>query len=121
MKSSKKNSVLFVALCSAMLFSCGETKPSSTTTSLEPTPINPTTEIPTTTPETTTVTPTTSTYPSDYFGKVAFQNIFVYGDDFDGVKVRPFLTKPEEAKDEVFEYTIKNDDICYIEDDKVYF
>lgn len=121
MKSSKKNSILFVALCSAMLFSCGETKPSSTTTSLEPTTINPTTEIPTTTPEPTTVTPTTSTYPSDYFGKVAFQNIFVYGDDFDGVKVRPFLTKPEEAKDEVFEYTIKNDDICYIEDDKVYF
>ncbi len=110
MKLSKKNSILFVALCSAMLLSCGETKPTSNSTSLEPTTVTPTTE-----------TPTTSSYPTDYFGKVSFQNVFVYDNDFDGIKVRPFLTKPEEAKDEVFEYTIKNEDICYIEDDKVFF
>lgn len=111
MKSSKKNSILLVALCSAMLFSCGETKPGSTT-------VNPNS---TTVVAPTSETTSTSSYPKDYFGKVAFQDVFVYGDDFDGIEIRPFFTKPEEAKDEVFEYTIKNDEICSIEDDKVYF
>lgn len=113
MKSSKKSLILFVALSSAMLFSCGENQPSSTSSLL------PTTE-PTTVTPTTTETPSTSSYPKDYFGKVAFENVFVY-DDFDGIQIRPFFTKPDEAKDEVFEYTVKNDDICYIEDNRVYF
>ena len=58
------------------------------------------------------------------YGKVYFKSIFIYADEygnnFDGVFVRPQFTKPEVCKDEVFEYTIANEDICYIEDDLVY-
>ena len=58
------------------------------------------------------------------YGKVFFKTIYVYadayGNNFDGVLIRPTFTIPEAAKNEVFEYEIANEDICYIENDRVY-
>jgi len=113
MKSAKKSSILFVALCSAMLFSCGENHPSSSSnTGNNPSSsmITPTTEV-----------SSTTSLPKDYYGEVEFEGVYIYDNDFDGIQIRPFFTKPEEAKDEVFEYTVKNEDVCFIEDDRIYY
>ena len=58
------------------------------------------------------------------YGKVYFKTIYIYcdqyGNNFDEVPIRPIFTKPEVCQNEVFEYEIKNDAICYIENDFVY-
>ena len=58
------------------------------------------------------------------YGKVTFDTIFIYADasghNFDEVLVRPHFTKPEVCQNEVFEYDIKDESICYIEDNYVY-
>ena len=58
------------------------------------------------------------------YGKVTFKSIYIYcdkyGNNFDEVPIRPNFTKPENCKNEIFEYEIKNEDICYIENDCVY-
>ena len=58
------------------------------------------------------------------YGKVTFKSIYIYcdayGNNFDEVPIRPIFTKPEVCQNEVFEYTIKNEDICYIENNCVY-
>ena len=58
------------------------------------------------------------------YGKVSFKSIYIYADTygncFDDVPIRPIFTKPEVCQNEVFEYEIKNEDICYIENDHVY-
>lgn len=55
------------------------------------------------------------------YGKVTFPHIYVY-DGYDGVKIRSTFTKPEVAKDEVFEYELVNETICYIDDyDQVFY
>lgn len=64
------------------------------------------------------------TEPEVDYGKVFFKSIYVYadayGNSFDDVPIRPQFTNPEACKDEVFEYEIKNEDICYIENDRVF-
>ena len=58
------------------------------------------------------------------YGKVSFKTIYIYsdtsGNSFDEVPIRPIFTKPEVCKNEVFEYEIKDDSICYIENNFVY-
>ena len=58
------------------------------------------------------------------YGKVTFKTIYIYADQygnyFDEVPIRPNFTKPEVCQNEVFEYEIKNDSICYIENNFVY-
>lgn len=84
-----------------------------------------TTTVETTTDESTTDESTTdeSTDTTDY-GRAYFKSIYIYadayGNNFDGVLIRPTFTQPEACKNEVFEYEIKDDSICYIEDDHVY-
>ena len=55
---------------------------------------------------------------------MSFKSIYIYADEygnnFDGVLVRPLFTIPEACGNEKFEYDIANDEICYIEDDRVY-
>lgn len=63
----------------------------------------------------------TSEYPKDYFGKVTFEEIYVYDNDFDGIKIRPILSKPETASGEVFTYEVDDDTICEVENDCVYY
>ncbi len=57
------------------------------------------------------------------YGKVSFEPIYIYCDSyhsFDEVPIRPIFTNPEACKNEVFEYEIKNEDVCYIENGFVY-
>ena len=58
------------------------------------------------------------------YGKVTFKTIYLYadqyGNSFDEVPIVPYFTKPEVCQNEVFEYEIKNDEICYIENNFVY-
>lgn len=58
------------------------------------------------------------------YGRVYFKTMYIYCDDygnnFDEVLIRPTFTKPEVCANEVFEYEIANEDICYIEDNYVY-
>ena len=58
------------------------------------------------------------------YGRVYFKSIYIYADEygnnFDGVLVRPLFTIPEACGNEKFEYDIANDEICYIENDRVY-
>ena len=58
------------------------------------------------------------------YGKVMFKTIYLYADQygnfFDEVPIRPTFTKPEVCQNEVFEYEIKNDSLCYIENNFVY-
>lgn len=63
----------------------------------------------------------TSSYPKDYFGTVKFDQLYVHDNDFDGIKIRPILSKPDIAKDEVFTYEVEDESVCEIVDDKVYF
>lgn len=58
------------------------------------------------------------------YGRVFFKSIYIYtdayGNNFDEVPVRPIFTNPDVCENEVFEYEIKNEEICYIENDCVY-
>lgn len=58
------------------------------------------------------------------YGRVLFKTIYVYadayGNNFDEVPIRPQFTHPEVCQNEVFEYDIANEDICYIENNYVY-
>lgn len=63
----------------------------------------------------------TSEYPKDYFGKVTFEEIYVYDNDFDGIKIRPILSKPETASEEVFTYEVEDDTVCEVINDCVYY
>lgn len=62
--------------------------------------------------------------PEKDYGRVYFKSIYIYADSygncFDEVLIRPTFTIPEACVDEVFEYEIKDDSICYIEDNYVY-
>ena len=69
-------------------------------------------------------TNTTSESDNTDYGKVSFKPIYVYadnvGNNFDEVPIRPIFTNPEVCQNEVFEYEIKDEDICYIENNHVY-
>ena len=71
----------------------------------------------------TTDTTSSESDTTDY-GRVYFKSIYIYcdknGNDFDEVPIRPIFTNPDVCQNEVFEYEIKNEDICYIENDCVY-
>lgn len=57
------------------------------------------------------------------YGKVYFKTMYIYGDAniiFDEVPIRPIFTIPEACKNEVFEYDVADESICYIENDRVY-
>ena len=58
------------------------------------------------------------------YGRVFFKTIYIYADAvgncFDEVPIRPTFTNPEVCQNEVFEYEIANEDICYIENNYVY-
>ena len=83
---------------------------------------NPTTEIPTDgqTEEQKTPVEKTPVEEVDY-GKVTFNNVKVFSDEFDGVSLKYTFTNPDVCVNEVFEFEISNEKICYIEDGKVYF
>lgn len=58
------------------------------------------------------------------YGRVYFKTVYIYadayGNNFDEVLIEPLFTIPEVCKDEVFEYEIADDSICYIENNYVY-
>jgi hypothetical protein len=83
---------------------------------------NPTTEVPTDgqTEEQKTPVEKTPVEEVDY-GKVTFNNVKVFSDEFDGVSLKYTFTNPDVCVNEVFDFEISNEKICYIEDGKVYF
>ena len=58
------------------------------------------------------------------YGRVYFKPVYIYadayGNNFDEVMVEPIFSKPEVCGNEVFEYEIADDSVCYIENDYVY-
>ncbi len=130
MKTTKKIFFISTLLLGSLLSSCNENDLLSNDnnssigdiSSVE-TPSSTVEESSIVTPSTSEETPSesTSAYPDDYFGTVTFETIYVYGDDFDGIKIRPIFSKPEIAGNEVFSYEVKDEDICYIENDCVYY
>lgn len=58
------------------------------------------------------------------YGKVSFKPIYIYcdsvGNNFDEVPITPIFTNPEVCQNEVFEYEIRDESFCYIENDCVY-
>ena len=58
------------------------------------------------------------------YGRVYFKSVYIYadqyGNNFDEVLIEPLFTIPEACKNEVFEYDIADESICYIEDNYVY-
>lgn len=68
--------------------------------------------------------PTSSEKDTTDYGKVYFRPIYIYcdknGNDFDEVPIRPIFSHPEVCQNEVFEYEISNEDVCYIDNDYVY-
>lgn len=58
------------------------------------------------------------------YGRVYFKSVYIYadsyGNSFDEVMVEPLFSKPEVCQNEVFEYEIADDSICYIENNYVY-
>ena len=74
--------------------------------------------------DTNTTSPTSSEKDNTDYGRVYFKSIYIYadayGNNFDEVPVTPTFTNPEACVNEVFEYEIKDDSICYIENDMVY-
>lgn len=58
------------------------------------------------------------------YGKVSFKPIYIYcdsvGNNFDGVPITPIFTNPEVCQNEVFEYEIRDESFCYIENGCVY-
>ena len=60
-------------------------------------------------------------YDNSYYGQVTINDMYVYANGYDGITIRPVLSKPENNLNEVFQYTVENDSICYIEDGKIYF
>lgn len=69
-------------------------------------------------------TTTSSEKDNTDYGKVYFKPIYIYadknGNNFDEVPIRPIFTIPEVCVNEVFEYDIKNEEVCYIENNYVY-
>ena len=55
------------------------------------------------------------------YGTVYFGDVIIHDNGYDGVKIRPLFSKPEKCQNEVFEYTVENESVCYIENDRVYF
>lgn len=66
----------------------------------------------------------TSSKDTTDYGRVYFKPIYIYADEvgnnFDEVPIKPIFTIPEACGDEVFEYEINDDSICYIEDNRVF-
>ena len=58
------------------------------------------------------------------YGRVYFKSIYIYcdsvGNNFDEVPIRPTFTNPDVCQNEVFEYEINDESICYIENNYVY-
>ena len=73
--------------------------------------------------EVTSVVSETSEEKIDY-GRVYFRTMYIYadqyGNNFDDILIRPLFTKPEVCQNEVFEYEVSNEDICYVENGRVY-
>ena len=55
------------------------------------------------------------------YGKVTIDNVKVFSDEFDGIPLNFTFTNPDVCVDEVFDFEISNESICYIDDNKVYF
>ena len=53
------------------------------------------------------------------YGKVTFDDIYLFPDGYDGVKIRPYFSN-DEVKDLVeFTYTVEDESICEIDDENV--
>lgn len=53
------------------------------------------------------------------YGKVTFDEIHIFSDGYDGVKIRPYFSN-EEVKDLVeFTYTVENEEICEVDEDNM--
>lgn len=67
---------------------------------------------------------TSSSKDTTDYGRVFFKSIYIYadayGNNFDEVLIRPMFTIPEACVNEVFEYEIDDESICYIENNYVY-
>lgn len=55
------------------------------------------------------------------YGKLTIDNIKVFSAGYDGISLKYHFTNPEACVNEEFEYEISNEEICYIDEDKVYF
>lgn len=64
--------------------------------------------------------PSSSSSSTIDYGKVYFNDIQIWS-DYDHVRIRPYFTKPEMAENEVFDYFVVDESICYIEDDEVVY
>lgn len=55
------------------------------------------------------------------YGTVKFDNIYLYPDGYDGVKIRPYFSN-EEVKDLVeFTYTIEDESVCEMDEDNTFW
>lgn len=115
MKRNKKVLCTLSILLTSVLLGCGSSGNENTSSSddLTTTPVVELSSNSTTEP--------TSSYPKDYFGTVKFDNLQIHDNDFDGVKIRPVLSKPDIAKDEEFTYEVEKEEICEVVDGRVYF
>ena len=53
------------------------------------------------------------------YGRVTFDNIYLFPDGFDGVKIRPYFSN-DAVKDLVeFTYTIEDDSVCELDEDNI--
>ena len=74
-------------------------------------------------PSTTGSSTTSSEIDTTDYGRVFFKSIYIYCDSynsFDEVLIRPTFTHPEVCQNEVFEYDVNDESICYIENNYVY-
>ena len=70
-----------------------------------------------------TTSPSSSEKDTTDYGKVFFKPIYIYCDSynsFDEVPIKPTFTHPEVCQNEVFEYEINDESVCYIENNFVY-
>ncbi len=55
------------------------------------------------------------------YGTVNFDDIEIYSEGFDGVILRPYFSNHALDGKIEFEYTVDDESVCYIEDNKVYY
>lgn len=55
------------------------------------------------------------------YGTVSFENVFVYGDGYDQVKIRPYFSNPEVSSLVSFTYEVADENICSVEEGIIYY
>lgn len=106
-----------MVLSTFLLIGCG---PAGSSSVLEVSSNEPTSQTSVSEAETSDIVSEPASEDVDY-GTVSFSSVFVYGDEFDHVSIRPVFSDPEVCKDEVFEYEIADETVCYIENNEVIF